>query len=428
MIAIVMGILAITPDSTHAGLHLGMKLACKRYGDAWNTGDPSALYGAATGEFAAVWSRMPGDDFAKLPRGGRGKVVSSRKGRGSGTVTVATDQGVMTLLLVGRGFHWTVADIYRPGDDGRIVSVKNYVDASLTAREFMQDLKYAGRNDFFDSITPRFQAAFTELSASEFDRVRRFLPDLTNIPKPYVVLDDDRASVRVQIPGQSVSDTITFQLIRREGWRVDDYSVDSRSVQIASFRRSLTAIAAISAFGEFVDDPGSIDPTHFTAPGELRTALLAAQTQKPFPISAPGPRESLATSHDGRVVDVRYPGRCVRLHMVETRVGCGRIDKVEVMLGASWANLATLLNTNQQLRQFSFAAALNQVAGSGQSKAAGAAPAKPARTDVGVVPASSASATENSQEASEVRPAHHTTTTRVYRMTKPKRFFRRFRR
>ena len=57
--------MALAPPA-QAGLHLGMKLACKRYGDAWNSGSQSALWGATTGDFASVWNRMPADMYGFL--------------------------------------------------------------------------------------------------------------------------------------------------------------------------------------------------------------------------------------------------------------------------------------------------------------------------------------------------------------------------
>lgn len=393
MVALVLAVLALPPTAAQAGLHLGMKLACKRYGDAWNSGSRSALWGSSTSDFASVWSRMPAEDFAELPRGGKSKVIASHKDHGSGTVTVSTSHGPMTLLLVGHGMKWTVADIYRAGDDGRTVSVKNYVDATLTAREFMHDLKYVGRDSFYDSITPDFRAAFATLSPADLDRVRQFLPDLDKTPKPYVTMDDDSALVRVQIPGQGPQDVITFQLVRSNSWRVADYSVDSRTVQIASFRRSVATIAAISAFGEFVDSPQSLDPSSFTMPGELCSSLKAARNETPFPITPPGERLELKISDDGCIAQLRYPTRSVRIHLAPCPGGPERIGKVELGLGREWTDLAGLLTTRRQLQQFSLVAAITQMSRPAEPKAPASA-----------VSTSATAPTMSSQPAAAIEP------------------------
>src|SRR5690606_12634490 len=146
--------------------------------EAWNSGDVRALQGVATRDFYEQWQRMPASSFAKLPRGGSAQVLSTQKGNGSGTVTVSTRGGAMTFLLVGGGFDWRVADIFRAGDDGQRISVKEYLDLSLTASEFMEDLKYKGGSSFHDSISHRFRSSFRELTADDLARIRNFLPEI----------------------------------------------------------------------------------------------------------------------------------------------------------------------------------------------------------------------------------------------------------
>lgn len=353
-------LLVLPAAQAQAGLHLGMKLACKRYGEAWNSGNASALWGAATGDFAEVWNRMPDAEFSDLPRGGKGKVLSSSKGRGAGTVTVATSHGVMTFAIVGKGFQWRVADIYRPGDDGSIVSVKNYVDVSLTAREFMVDLKEVGGTAFHDSITDRFRVAFQQLADDDLNRVRNFLPNIRRTDKPRVILDDERATVRVAIPGQTERDTITFHMVHEAGWRVDDYSIDSSAVQIASFRQALPIIASSSAFGEFAENPQGIDPRQF-ATGELRATLEWARTAQPFPLPAPGVRKQFVVRGAGNAVEIQFADRAIRL--MAAADADRRLSKVEVRVGESWADLCGLLAVQRNVRSLTFAGAKSTNAG-----------------------------------------------------------------
>src|SRR5687768_2068842 len=89
-----------------ADLHLGMKLACKRYGDAYKAGNKRELMAESSPDFANLWNRVPQEIFAKLPRSGSGAVLSSQKTPAGGTVTVATNQGQVTFVLVGGGFSW----------------------------------------------------------------------------------------------------------------------------------------------------------------------------------------------------------------------------------------------------------------------------------------------------------------------------------
>ena len=341
-------------ETVDAGPHLGMKLACKRYSEAWNSASKGALHGVTTSEFARIWDRVPAEKFALLPRGGSGKVAGSRKGRGSGSVTVSTSQGMLTFVLVGKGFRWTVADIHKAGDDGRTVSVKNYLDASLTAGEFMEDLKYAGGTSFHDSISPEFRQAFVRLSSDDLERVRRFLPDVNKNVDPYVIMRGDSATVRVQVPGQGPNDYATFSLVRRGGWRVDDYSIDSREVSIASFREALPAIACVAAFGDFVAAPDQEDPCGFTSEGELREELLAARDVRPFPIVTPPVRESFVITDGGCCVEIRYPNKMVRMELSE-RDGGRALRKIETFAGDRWVDVAGVLSLGRKVRSASFA-------------------------------------------------------------------------
>lgn len=365
--------LCMQASGAQAGLHLGMKLACKRYGEAWNSGSRGALASVATPDFYHQWCRMPDESFARLPRGGRGKVLSSQKGCGSGGVTVATSSGVVTLALVGHGFHWQVCDIYKSGDDGRTVSLKSYLDATLTAREFLVDLKDVGGSSFDDSISPRMREAFAHLSADEIERVRKFLPDITKAPKPYVSLGTVEAIVQVQIPDGKPGDTLTFRLVEEGGWRVDDFAVDSHRTSIASFREALPIIASVSAFGSFVEDPIHVEPATFTTAGELRDALESTRQESPFPLQAGGVRQRFVIHPDLSTVEITYPNRQVRIGVREES-GRRLIESVEIMLGSNWTSVATLLSARKSLRLFAGAGSVERWVGA-RSEAVSSTPA-----------------------------------------------------
>jgi hypothetical protein len=337
-----------------AGLNLGMKLACKRYGEAWNSGSKAALRGVATPDFVHMFYRMPAEQFARLPRGGGSKVIGSRKGRGWGTVTVATSQGALTFMLRGRGFKWTVTDIHKRGDDGRTVSLKSYLDASLTAREFLVDLKYRGGNSFYDSISHEFRGSFRQLSRTDLNRVRNFLPDINSDVKPYLSMNGRRATMSVRMPNGGPNDRVRFSLVQQNGWKVDDYAIDSDRVTIPSFRNALPVIACVAEFGEFVNDPDRVDPCAFTACGKLRDELVAARSMRPFPIETPKTRDAFVVDQRGRSVQVRYPEKTVRMRIGEEG-GKRVICQIQLLAADRWADLGHLLAMKRGLRSMSVA-------------------------------------------------------------------------
>lgn len=331
-----------------AGPNLGMKLACKRYGDAWNSGSRSALNGQVTSDFAAAFNRMPGDMFAAMPRGGGGRVLSSSKGNGSGTVTVATSQGVMTFVVVGRGFNWRVADIYKAGDDGRTVSLKSYLDAKLTAREFIYDLKNVGGTAHHDSLSRGFLAAFKELSADDVKRVRDFLPPMRSDAKPHLAMHGNRAVMTVRFPG--VEGHARFDLVREGSWKVDDYSVHMPHASIASFRNSLDTIAAVGRFREFMLEPAKLHPAEFTSPGQLQASLVRVHELGFLPMrQVPSPMKKCTIDRSGENVLIELADRSVRMEV--DRSGRGAVvAKVDVTMGQRWADLGHLIALNERAR------------------------------------------------------------------------------
>lgn len=339
-----------------AAPHLGMKIAVRDYGDAWNSGSRSALMGSVTSDFGHQWSRMPPELFARLPRGGGGRVLSTSKGNGSGTVTVATSQGIMTFLVVGRGFRWTVADIYKAGDDGQTVSLKNYLDVSLTANEFINNLKYVGGTSFYPQSTEDFRSAFAAIDAQDLVRVRHFMPDTPKGPKPFVTIGGASASVRVDMPERGEGAYAVLYLRMENGWRVDDYVIDGPHAKVASFKKALPTMACLTAFREFVNDPVANDPTGFTAPGSLRQALVDARFDKPFPMTASGAPTLFKIVGDCRSAEIVYPDRTVRFDVV-AEGGRGRITSLKAKSGDNWSDVTQMLVARQRLKNLTISVA-----------------------------------------------------------------------
>lgn len=336
---------------SQAGLNLGMKLACKRYGDAWNSRNKSAMSGVCTSDFAHQWNRLPSNRFASLPRSGGGRVLSSHKGNGSGTVTVATDQGVVTFRLVGQGLKWTVADIYKPGDDGQTVSVKSYLDLTLTAAEFMDDLRHRGGTSFHDSLSYDFQNSFRSISYTDLNRIRATIPATPGDVKPYVSMHGSNATMNIRVPdGQGGQRHVTFHMVQQGGWKVHDYSVQSNAVKIPSFREGLPLLAAVASFRAFAKDPQNVDPTQFTADNHLREQLAWARFETPCPITLPPRTDEFVVCENHRCAYIRCPDREVKIR-VAAHNGRYTLDTIDVKTGERWTKLDGLLAMKRQINE-----------------------------------------------------------------------------
>lgn len=335
------------------GAHLGMKLACKHYGDAWNSGSKGALYGVATSDFAAQFGRVPDDMFAQMPRGGGGGVAGSFKSRGGGygEVSVSTSQGPMTFILVGSGFHWRVADIQKSGDGGQWVSLKSYLDASLTAREFMVSF-HGGDDGFRYSASSGFNGGFNALPADDLVRVRRVLPPPCLNVKPYLIFNGSYADLTVTPPDGQPGDRVTIRLVNEGSWKVNDFGIDTAKMRIASFQRSMPALACVAALGQFIEDPEHHDPAGFTPAGELRTALAYAKSKKPFLMKSNDVRTKLEVSDDGKTVFAHYPGRLVRMSLTDE----SRLAKIELSSAQDkWSDVAQAIAVQRKFQELSVA-------------------------------------------------------------------------
>ena len=134
---VALGAALAVPAPANAQLHLGMKLACKRYGDAFKSGRQAEVAAACTPAFGRCWTRLPADAFADLPRGGNAQLIATKKNGNTGFVTARTAQGVVTFVMEGQGFDWLVADIRRTDERGQTISVREFMEVTLTANEFI---------------------------------------------------------------------------------------------------------------------------------------------------------------------------------------------------------------------------------------------------------------------------------------------------
>lgn len=405
-----------------AGPHLGMKLACKHYGDAWNSGSRGALNGQVTGDFASVFNRVPSTMWAQMPRGGGGQVLSHTKGNGTGRVTVSTSQGVMTFVLVGSGFNWRVADIYKAGDDGRTVSLKSYLDATVTAHEFIRDLKGRQDTQFYASVSSSFRQSWQDLSGEDLALVREFIQGSTVVGKPFLAMNGSTASMTVNLTDNK---TARLQLVREGSWKIDDYGIESPSISIASFRNSVDTIAAIQRFRKFMVEPANHSPVAFTKEGMLRDSLVKVHQIGFLPMKQkPSKMTYFSIDPSGQNVQINLEDRKVKV--VVDRAGRGAtIAKVDVTMGKStWADLSHLIALNNQIRSgigligltqpnLPVAAALAKEAPASSDSTLLAASAKeqvktePAKPEATV--ASMPVATPITSSISEVRPVIRTT-------------------
>jgi hypothetical protein len=331
-----------------AGPHLGMKLACKHYGDAWNSASRGALNGQVTGDFASVFNRIPASMWSQMPRGGGGQVLSHTKGNGSGRVTVSTSQGVMTFVLVGSGFNWRVADIYKAGDDGRTVSLKNYLDATVTAHEFIRDLKGRQDTQFYASVSGSFRKSWQDLSGEDLALVREFIQGSTVVGKPFLSMNGSTAAMTVSLTDNK---TARLQLVREGSWKIDDYGIESPSISISSFRNSVDTIAAIQRFRKFMVEPADHSPVAFTKEGMLRDSLVKVHQIGFLPMKQkPSKMTYFSIDPSGQNVQINLEDRKVKVVVDRSGVGA-TITKVDVTMGKStWADLSHLIALNNQIR------------------------------------------------------------------------------
>jgi len=344
----------VSVECASAGLHLGMKLACKRYGDAWAAGDRGALQAAVSEDFAAVWRRMPDQVFAKLPRqdSSESAVLSSQRTPTESTVSVQTPEGVIVFHLVGSGFQWLVADVEVQNVHGESVSLKHSLAASLTSRDFLMGLSDPAGRSWNGSLSRAMQSTIDRLGPDEWRLVQAFLPKMkepTPAKKPMVRFFGKQAIMQVSMPGGESAIQVT--LVNEGAWKIDDLELSGKALRIPSFRKGMPSLAAVAKLGRFMKDPKSHDPAGFVAEPKLREELGHLHAGK-GEASALGAQkmEHLRIALDSHVY-IKYPNRWI---VVSTQPKDGRmmVSNLQVHEGGAWRNAADLLALQRTAKSF----------------------------------------------------------------------------
>ena len=330
-----------------------MKLACKRYGDAWAAGDKAGLVEATTEDFAAVWKAMPDPLFKKLPKPSvdGAQVLASSKSPTDARVAVQTPDGKMVFVLDGAKFNWRVADIETVNMFGEAVSLKHAVAASLASRQFLDGL---GGGDFGNCLSASFRKVLVAMPPEDFKAVGTFIP---KIPEP---APTKKPIVRFQGPNaariaSSIGDgdgQAVVTLVNENGWRVDDLAVSGEGMRIPSLRDALPTLAAAARLGEFFKKPRGVDPETFAAPGKLYDELKRVFEGGPAP---PNPAEAklvhLRVADDPRQVYLKYPDKWILVSTQPAGAGKALVRHLHLYQGKQWQNAADLLALNRAVKE-----------------------------------------------------------------------------
>ena len=346
------------------GLHIGMKLACKRYGDAWLAGDKDALILATTDEFAAVWRAMPDAMFKKLHKSSAdgAQVLASSKSATDARVAVQAPDGKLVFALDGAGFNWKVADVETSNMFGETVSLKHSVAASLAARQFLAGLN---GGDFGNSLSSRFRTVLVGMQPGDFSAVRTFIPHIDEpkpTKRPVVRFRGPNAARIASAIGNGESEAVV-SLVNEHGWRVDDLSVAGQGMRIPSLRDALATLAAAAKLGEFFKSPRTVDPASFAAPGKLFDELKKAFEGGPSP---PNPAAAkivhLRVADDPRLAYLKYPDKWILVSTDPTGPGRALVRDLHLHQNGKWQNAADLLALNRAVKDNPLAKLFGQAA------------------------------------------------------------------
>jgi hypothetical protein len=352
---ILVAVVAVVPRA-EAGLHLGMKLACKKYGDAWKAGDRNLLQAAVTDDFAAVWRRMPESMFSQLakPDAAEPVVLSSQKSPKGANVSVQTADGVIVFHLVGSGFQWLVSDLEVANAHGEPVSLKQTLEASLASRDFLLGLNDPNGRSWNGCLSHSMEAAIRSLSLEEWRLVQGQLPKIaepTPGKKPLVRFFGRHAVLAVTMPTGGSS--VQVSLVNEGAWKVDDLELAGTSLRIPSFRKGMPALASVAKLGRFMKDPKSIDPARFVCHPKLREELSHLHSGNGDAGLGGQKMEHLRIAQDAHVY-VKYPNRWI---LVSTQPVDGTVMVSDLQLheGGSWQKAADLLALKRKVKDFPLA-------------------------------------------------------------------------
>lgn len=347
--------LALGAAHAHGGLHLGAKLACKKYGDAYAARDRQALRQAVTPEFGAVWDQVPDEIFQRLPRADAtgNAVLSSSKVQGEARVEIATTAGPITFITTGSGFQWKVDDLLTPGDDGRPTSLKNRLLLCVMAKQFLTVLQRGDWSIAQPTVAPEFHAILARLPTPDRERVRRYLPTLPKITAiPRLSIGTDAALMTVSAPTQHGNATVHLTFQRRGGWQVRDVSVKTPTLDLPSLARSMPALVAITTLGDFFKQPRSLDPRGWTMPGKLQEELVRAfEGKAELGKSMAGRPQQIVVFPDGKRVQVRINDKWVLADMTQLPVGPARVASLMMHDGKQWRDAAQLMSLQRRVLQ-----------------------------------------------------------------------------
>jgi hypothetical protein len=341
-------------DATAGGLHLGMKLACKRYGDAWTAGDKQAVAAACAEDFSGVWHAMPDALFAKLPKpkADDAEVLDSRKGLDEAEVEVSTGDGSIVFQLEGRGFQWLVADLRVRNEADESVSLKHSLAVSLAARNFLEAMNDPDGRGFAACCSGEFRAKLARLDANEWKLVKGYLPTMQEpapTKRPNVRFHGrSAASMTTQSP-TSGGGEVALTFVNENGWRIHDLAVRGKGMLIPSFRDSLPVLAATAAMGKFLKDPKSLDPVAFVAPGKLLEEFAHLHKGSPPPPACGDKPECVRVTNDSRQVFVKYPEKWVMVAM-DASPEKSRIAIVQLHQAGKWQNASDLLALHRSVQ------------------------------------------------------------------------------
>lgn len=354
----------LSTTAASAGPHLGMKKACQRYGEAWLSGSRDALMGAVTPDFAAAWSRVPEKEFAEIPRVRHAaSVISSGKSGGAGSVSLETSDGVVTFFLVGRGFNWRVADVHKPGVDGKPLSVTQSIHATSTVREFIHSFAGNGDEEAIKSrMSSSFWTAFASLDGPSRTRVREWLKPQGAKSPPAILIEGDRAAVTVAPMNGEDNDRVVFQLTRERGeWKVDDMAFETKRHFIASWRDQLPVIGAVASFRAFIRKPASVAPAQF-ASGELADELVRIhQKEVDLPSANAGKFVRFETTTDNHGAIIRFEN--ATLVARTTPAAPGKIESVTLIKDGKEQNLTAMLSARRAIEKIPGAEVVARVLG-----------------------------------------------------------------
>ncbi len=333
------------------GLHIGMKLACKRYGDAWVASDKETLVLACTEDFAAVWKAMPDSMFRNLPKSSAegAAVLASLKSPTDARVAIQAPDGKMIFVLDGAGFNWRVADVETANTFGETVSLKHSVAASLAARQFLAGLN---GGEFGNSLSGGFRKVLVGMPPADFKAVRTFIPTIAEpkpTKKPTVRFRGNNARIASSI-GEGESEAVVT-LVNENGWRVDDLSVAGEGMRIPSLRQALPTLAAAAKLGNFFKAPRDLDPAAFAAPGKLLDELKKAFEGGPLP---PNPADEkivhLRVADDPRQAYLKYPSKWILVSTEPAGAGKALVKNLHLHQGGKWQDAADLLALNRAVK------------------------------------------------------------------------------